>query len=419
MTLVRESRGRTTLYTLTSGGELLGYVAIDSLINGKSAGGLRLLPDVAANEVIDLARAMTLKYGFLGLPQGGAKGGVLGAADAHAEERRARLAAFGNGIAGLLRSGEFTPYSDMGTCGDDIRAMLRSAGMPVPRKSVEDHDSGYHTATSVAAAALAAMRHQGLTPEGSRVAIEGFGKVGRPLARHLEQAGCKVVAVSTRLGAVYDPDGLDVARLSELSRTFGSAMVDAYPGAIRLSAPELLELPVELLSPCARHHSIHANNASRLRCRIVSAGANNPVTGDAERILASHGVLVLPDFVSNCGGVLGGTMEFAGIPAGRITQAISAGIASSVEDLLHRAAAAGALPSAIAEELSRTRFAAVQHAAGHPGPLSRLLNAGLAAYRRGMIPKPLVGLLAPAYFRRLPLLAQNGPGRDESGLTPT
>ena len=403
MKLIRESLDGTVLYTLTSSGEILGYVAVDATINGRSCGGLRMLPDVNADEIVGLARAMTLKYGFLGLPQGGAKGGVRGDPEAPAEKRLQRLAAFGSGVAELLTSGIFMPHSDMGTCGADIDAMLRSIGMTAPAKSVEDHDSGYYTAVSVAAAAVAALRQRGLDPRSCRAAIEGFGKVGKPLACQLNRAGISVVAISTRLGAIYDPNGLDVSRLLELSRRMGSAMVEGYPGAARISSSELIELPVELLSPCARHHSIHAGNASSLRCRVISAGANNPVTREAEQILEGRGVLYVPDFVSNSGGVLGGTMEFAGISASRITKLISLGIDSSVEGLLRQSAVQSTTPRAIAENLSRARFAAAKQAAEHPAPWSLLLRAGLMAYRHRLIPTQVVGSLAPAYFRRLPL----------------
>jgi glutamate dehydrogenase/leucine dehydrogenase len=408
MKLTQETRNGTTLHTLESDGEVLGYVAVDSTIEGRSCGGLRMLPDVDAGEVVGLARAMTLKYGFLGLPQGGSKGGVRGDPEAPPEVRRARLCAFASGFADLLRSGAYTPHSDMGTRGEDIAAMLRSVGLAAPRKSVEDHDSGYYTAASVAAAAGTAARHLGLSAAKSRVAIEGFGKVGRPLARFLEDAGFRVVAVSTRLGAIYHPDGLDVSRLFELSRAMGSAMVDGYPGAHRISTAELLELPVELLCPCARHHSLHAGNAARLQCRIVTAGANNPITEEALRILEQRGVLSLPDFVSNCGGVLGGTMEFAGMRTAKILEMISLGAGSAVTGLLRQAAAEGSSVWEIAERLSRARYAAVKRAAEHPTPVSRLFKAGLRAYRRGLVPRRVAGLLAPAYFRRLPLFRTSG-----------
>jgi glutamate dehydrogenase (NAD(P)+) len=408
VTLNQENVEGTLLHTLVSGDEVIGYVAVDSTINGRSCGGLRMLPDVGAAEVVGLARAMTLKYGFLGLPQGGAKGGVRGDPEAPVDGRRSTLARFANGVAPLLRDGTYAPHPDMGTCAADVAAMLQSIGLRPGRRAVQDHDSGYYTAVSVAAAALAALRRLGLPPVNCRAAIEGFGKVGRPLARLLQKAGLKVVAVSTRLGAVYDPHGLDVSRLLDLSAKLGSAFLDGYPDAQRISTAELLELPVELLSPCARHHSLHGGNAPRLLCRLISAGANNPATPEAERILAARGVLCLPDFVSNCGGVLGGTMEFAGIPHGKITELINLGTEHSLANLLELAENRGVAPRVVAEELARERFEIVKQAAENPNAAARLLRAGLTMHRHGLIPARLVGLLAPAYFRKLPFFTPGG-----------
>ena len=114
--LTQETIQGTRLYTLLSGDDVVGYVAVDSAINGRSCGGLRMLPDVGADEMVGLARAMTLKYGFLGLPQGGAKGGVRGDPEAPVDGRRSALARFANGVAPLLRDGTYVPYADMGTC---------------------------------------------------------------------------------------------------------------------------------------------------------------------------------------------------------------------------------------------------------------------------------------------------------------
>ena len=251
------------LWTVTRGGETLGYVAIDTLVGGRAQGGLRLLPDVDEAELRGLARAMTLKYGFLGLPQGGAKAGVRGDPDAPLGERRARLRAFGEAIAPLLRQGIYVPGTDMGTDNDDIRALLAAAGAPARRRQSRGADSGDYTALTVFAGVQAALRHGGAELAGRAVAIEGFGKVGAALARLVAGAGGRVVAISTSRGALHEPDGLDVPRLLAVAGAAGSAVVDEIPEARRLEREALLELPVDVLCPCARHNSIHAGNAPR------------------------------------------------------------------------------------------------------------------------------------------------------------
>jgi glutamate dehydrogenase (NAD(P)+) len=407
MNLTHRTVDGTELYTLESRGDVLGYVAVDSTINGRSCGGLRMLPDVDAEEMCGLARAMTLKYGFLGLPQGGAKAGIRGNPEATVQERRALLAEFGAGIDQLLREETYVPYPDMGTCAADILAMLSSRGIHPGRRAVKDHDSGHYTAISVAASAEAAVRRLSMNSMNCRAAIEGFGKVGRSLAVLLSDAGYKIAAVSTRLGAVYNPDGLDVDHLLRLSTTMGSALVEDYPDADRIPAGQLLELPVELLSPCARHHSLHIGNAPRVRCRIISPGANNPTTEEADKVLLRRGILCIPDFVANCGGVLGGTMEFAGMSYRRLSALIRTGMNDAVEALLEESNREGESPRAIAERLSRARFRDVKHGAENPGPAGRILQMGLSLHRRGLIPSPVVGRLSRYYFKRLPIFLKN------------
>ena len=389
-----------------TGDDVLGYVAIDSTVNGRSRGGLRMLPDVDEPEMRGLARAMTLKYGFLGLPQGGAKGGVRGDPEASTEERRARLGAFARLVAPLLRSDVFTPDTDMGTTRADIDHVLAVAGVHSPRRRGSASRSGYYTALTVRAAARVAARAVGLELTGARLAIEGFGSVGASLALLLRQEGAHVVAASTSAGAVYSPDGLDVERLATLARELGSRAIDAYAdeargtGARRIDREALLTLPVDVLCPCARHGSVNEGNAGAIQARVVAPGANNPVTLDAERALEARGVVCVPDFVSNSGGVLGGTMEFAAVPERGIAAFVDEHYAVRVAWLLAESVRRGESPRALAVRLALSRRANAQPRAAWRAPLGRVLDAGLAMYRRGWVPAAIVGRLSLPYFRR-------------------
>jgi glutamate dehydrogenase (NAD(P)+) len=385
--------------TARDGSTVLGYLVVDSTVAGRAQGGLRLLPDVDEAELRLLAHSMTLKYGLLGLPQGGAKAGVLGDPEAPLEERRQRLVAFGRAIAPMLTSGGYVPNPDMGTDAADIRALLRAVGAPSPGRQGGFASASY-TALTVFVAAERALRRLGRQVRGSSVAVEGFGKVGSALATRLVAAGARVVAISTSRGALFDPDGLDVPRLIRLAAECGSRLVDRYSSARRLAPADLLELPVELLCPCARHHSLHAANAPRVAAQVVCPGANNPLTPDAERQLAERGVLCVPDFVANCGGVLGGTMEFASVPPRAIERFITRHFADRVDRLLAESARQALSPRDLAERVALRRFSQVANAAAHPTPLSRLFALSLEAYRRGWLPAPLIGALAPHYFAR-------------------
>ncbi len=389
------------LITVSQGQEVLGYVAIDSTVGGRSCGGLRMLPDIDEPEMRGLARAMTLKYGFLGLPQGGAKAGVLGDPEAPQTERRKRIEAFGQAIAPLLLSRIYVPGTDMGMDNADIRYMLETVGVKVKRRELLGTQSGYYTALTVFAGAKQAARFLGLDISDCSVAVEGFGNVGGELAELFARLNARVVAVSTSRGAIFNPEGLDIKRLRGLAAEAGSRAVDLYPDAERIDRAALLELPVDLLCPCARHHSIHAGNVDRVKARVICAGANNPVTPEAERILFERGVQCLPDFVTNCGGVLGGTMEFASVSKECIEAFIDRRFGARIAWLLDEAAKQRTLPRDIAEPLALSRFDQVRRDACNPTLSSRFFEGGLELYRRGWVPGGLVARLSLPYFEKL------------------
>lgn len=379
--------------------QVLGYVVIDSFIGQRATGGLRMLPDVNEAEIRDLARTMTLKHGFLGIPRGGAKAGVRSDPEVSEAERRQRLSEFARAIAPLLRQHIYAPAPDMGTTNADIRFVLESAGMRVPRRERHNIQSGPYTAHSVFVAMQRAARHLGLDLAACRVAIEGFGKVGAPLARLVFDAGARVVAISTSRGALYDPRGLDVPRLIELTAQFGSRVVEMYRDAERLDCAALLELPVEILAPCARSNSIHAENAVRVAARVTCPGANNPLTPEAERVLFARGVLCVPDFVANCGGVLGSIMEYAAVSPARILALIERRIGARISWILQTAAAQNVPPREIAVAYAMQRAEQIQRAA-QPTLARALFDVGQEIYRHGWMPRALVAPLAQRYFER-------------------
>jgi glutamate dehydrogenase/leucine dehydrogenase len=359
-----------------------------------------MLPDIDEAEIRALARSMTLKYGFLGLPQGGAKAGVFGNPEASRQERLGRLVEFGQAIAPLLRSRTFVPNADMGTQNDEIRHMLNALRIRVCYRDLQDNSSGYYTALSVRAGVVQSAHHIGLNLYGATAAIEGFGNVGRPLAALLAGEGIDVVAISTSRGALYNPKGLHVGPLARLAEEAGSRVVELYHDAEFVDREKLLELPVDILCPCARWNSLNIDNAPRIPAKIICPGANNPITPDAEHALFQRGVLCLPDFVTNCGGVLGGTMEFASVSGEKISNFINHRIGMRIAWLLNEAKSKHQLPREVAASFALRRSARIAQSAERPTPISKLFNLGLECYRRGWIPGRLVAPLSLRYFEK-------------------
>jgi glutamate dehydrogenase (NAD(P)+) len=381
-------------------GTSVAYIVIDSTVNGRSRGGLRIVPDLSEAELSVAARAMTLKYGLLGLPQGGAKAGILGNGEASPEDRQRLLSDFAAAVRPYLMQRTYQPDADLGTRGEDIRSMMCSHGLTVKHREWRGRDSGYYTAVSCVAAAEAAVEWRKGQLAESKVAIEGFGSVGSVVADLLSRRGASVVAISTSRGALYDPDGLDVDRLRSMVREMGSRIVEEYDQKLFLRRQDLLELPVNLLLPCARHHSLHDGNVSRISAKIICPGANNPATPEAEATLFDRGHLFLPDFVCNSGGVLGGTMEFAGISLEQTASLIEEWMARMIPDLLDQAERSGQSVRSIAEPAALERHRAVRAAAENPSLGSRLMSLALESHRRGWLPESLVGALSKPYFRR-------------------
>lgn len=386
--------------TVARGSEVMGYVVLDSTVCGVSRGGLRMSTNVSEAEVRDLARTMTLKCGFLRQPQGGAKAGVRFNPEAPLAERRQRLEAFGRAIAPLLINRIFIPGPDMGTNDTDIRAMLNAVGVKLKWRELRDTQSGQYTAATVFISAKRGMEHLGLTLPRCTVAIEGFGNVGSALASLLDQANAKVVAISTERGAITNPHGLNVKQLNQLADRHGSRVVDFYADAERIRCAELFELPVDLLCPCATHHSLHADNAPRVLARLICPGANNPVTAEAEKILFERGLVYLPDFVANCGGILGSTMAFASMKREQIVSTMDRYLGDRVIWLLKEATLRKVSPREIAEPFARQRFEEVQRTAVHPSLRNKLVAAGVELYTQGWVPGALVAALAQPYFAK-------------------
>ncbi|MGB5343327.1 MAG: Glu/Leu/Phe/Val dehydrogenase dimerization domain-containing protein [Thermoanaerobaculia bacterium] len=402
MTWKVESRQRDEQHVVEAKeeGTSVAYIVIDSTVNGRSRGGLRIVPDLSEAELSVAARAMTLKYGLLGLPQGGAKAGILGNGEASPEDRQRLLSDFAAAVRPYLMQRTYQPDADLGTRGEDIRSMMCSHGLTVKHREWRGRDSGYYTAVSCVAAAEAAVEWRKGQLAESKVAIEGFGSVGSVVADLLSRRGASVVAISTSRGALYDPDGLDVDRLRSMVREMGSRIVEEYDQKLFLRRQDLLELPVNLLLPCARHHSLHDGNVSRISARIICPGANNPATPEAEATLFDRGHLFLPDFVCNSGGVLGGTMEFAGISLEQTASLIEEWMARIIPDLLDQAERSGQSVRSIAEPAALERHRAVRAAAENPSLGSRLMSLALESHRRGWLPESLVGALSKPYFRR-------------------
>jgi glutamate dehydrogenase (NAD(P)+) len=341
----------------------LGYVVIDRLVRGMSAGGVRLGRGTSPDELASVARPKTYKYAFLNVPMGGAKACIV--ADPHQLDcdRVTFMETFGRSIAPLVRQHMYDPGIDMGTTLDDLRAIMRGAGRPLVGQQITH---SFYTGLTVFETIRQVTRFNGLELTNLRVAIEGFGKVGSVVAQLLTQAGARLIALSTSRGAIVAESGLDVSRLLSLKQRYGGQLVHQYPGAQLMTRDALFTQPADLLVPGAQAHVIHARNASQVQARLIVPISNAPVTPEAEQMLVARGVVVMPDFVANCGGVMAVDMWGAGFDVEDIRHVVEVIFAEVVTSILQTARRQGQPVGEIARTLAWQNYCELNE----PAPIS-------------------------------------------------
>jgi len=293
---------------------LQGYRVQHNFSRGPAKGGIRFHPDTDLSEVRALAMWMTWKCALMGIPYGGAKGGVavdprlLSRAELERVSRR-----YISEILPIVGPEKDIPAPDVGTDEQTMAWMMDTysihagytvtgvvTGKPVAIGGSEGR--GGATSRGVMYAAFSALHEAGIDHRGATVAVQGFGKVGGLAAQYLHDAGCVVVAVSDVKGGVYSARGLNPAALIRHLKE-GSESVVGYPGTETITNEELLELDVDVLVPAALEGVIHEGNADKVKAYFVVEGANGPTTPDADAVLADRNVQVVPDVLANSGGV--------------------------------------------------------------------------------------------------------------------
>ena len=293
---------------------LQGYRVQHNLSRGPAKGGIRFHPHTDLDEVRALAMWMTWKCALIGIPYGGAKGGVAVDPRALSRNELERVTRrYASEIIPIIGPERDIPAPDVGTDEQTMAWMMDTYSMHsgytvtgvVTGKPVSIGGSqgrGGATSRGVMFACFSALKEAGVDHREVKIAVQGFGKVGGLAAQYLHDAGCTVVAVSDVGGGIYNPDGLDPAALLKHLKG-GADTVVGYPGTDAISNAELLELDVDVLVPAALEGVIHEGNAANVKARFVVEGANGPTTPDGDKVLEDKGVVVVPDILANSGGV--------------------------------------------------------------------------------------------------------------------
>src|SRR5437588_5508803 len=302
---VRLDNGRIKTFT--------GYRVQHNVNRGPAKGGIRYSPEVTLDEVKALARWMTWKCAVVGIPYGGAKGGVICDPKNMSPSELERLTRrYATEISIVIGPHGDIPAPDVNTNSQvmawimDTYSMHAGFSVPAivtgkPRSIGGSEGRNDATATGVLFVTRQAAQRIDMPLKGARVSIQGYGNAGSIAARLFQNEGSKIVAVSDTRGGIYNEAGFDPAAVLRYKQERGSVI--GYPGAQTVSIQDVLEVPCDILIPAATEGVITAANADRVQARIISEAANGPTTPEADIILFKKGIVVVPDILANAGGV--------------------------------------------------------------------------------------------------------------------
>ncbi|PYX34121.1 MAG: amino acid dehydrogenase [Acidobacteria bacterium] len=290
-----------------------GFRVQHSIARGPAKGGIRYSPDVTLDEVRALASWMTWKCAVVNIPFGGAKGGVI--CDPHRMsmgelERMTRR--YTAELVEFIGPEKDVPAPDVNT-NEQIMAWMMDTYSMHMRQTVTAVVTGKPiniggsrgrreaTGRGVLIVCEQAIKKLGLTREGSRVIVQGFGNVGSNAARLMAAKGYKVIGIDEVGGGLYNSNGIDMEALWEFRQK--NSTIQGFSGAENVSPGELLTTDCEILIPAATENQITTRNVDRVKCKILAEGANGPTTAAADEVLAEKGVFVIPDILANAGGV--------------------------------------------------------------------------------------------------------------------
>jgi glutamate dehydrogenase (NAD(P)+) len=335
---------------------LRGTLVVDNVARGPSIGGVRMAPDVSTEECLRLARAMTFKNAAADLPHGGGKSVLYGDPAMPRKQKEELVRAF---ACALEEVEQYIFGPDMGT-NEECMAWVqdeigRAVGLPRELGGIPLDEIGA-TGWGLLHAIKVACEHQGRELAGCRVAVQGFGAVGRHVARFLGEEGAIIVGAADIRGTVSCADGLDVAQLLDLKKE-GGRVIDYPdgPGVSKGEAEAIIDVPCDIWIPAARPDVIREENVDRLQTSMVVSGANIPMTTGAEKILHQRGVLCIPDFIANAGGVICAAMEYQGASEAAAMDIVEEKVSYNVRRLLDIVHTENCLPRQAAEDMAHRR----------------------------------------------------------------
>ena len=299
---------------------MTGVTVIHNTVLGPGKGGIRMTPNVDVKEVYRLAKTMTWKNSLAELPFGGAKSGIK-TETKDPKEKKILIEAFSHSIKNVCPK-YYVAAPDINTTEKEMQWFAQANGswksttgkpanmcVKPGQKCGIPHEYG-STGLGVSYATLISVKHLNLDIKKTTIAIEGFGNVGTFTAKYLEKFGAKIIAVSDSKGVIYNKDGLNIRELEKVKKE--KRTVIKYKDGKTLKGEKLFELDSDIIIPGALPDVITKKNVNKIKSSIIVEAANIPMTCEIEELLHKKGILVVPDFVANAGGVISSYAEYKG-----------------------------------------------------------------------------------------------------------
>lgn len=316
-----------------------GFCIVDNSSLGPGKGGIRMTPTVSAVEVFRLARTMTWKCAMAELPFGGAKGGIVFPKGTDKAQKEKLVRSFSR-IMKIVSPEFWVAAPDVNTGEEEMRwfadengSMKSCTGKPTDMGGIP-HELG-STGFGVYHAALVALKHTGIDAKDASFAVEGFGNVGSFAAKYLCKAGAKMVAASDSKGVIYNESGINFGELRKVKDKTGA--VTKYGEGKVLPNEKIFGLPVDVLIPAALADVITEKNWQSVKAKMIVEGANIPIRPEIEKKLQDKGILIVPDFVANAGGVTSSYVEYIGGDADRMFKEVEKRVKKNTKLVLEKA----------------------------------------------------------------------------------
>ncbi len=333
---------------------LKGILVIDNIALGPALGGLRMGENVSVQECFRLARSMSLKNAAAGLPHGGGKSVIAADPNVPSEVKEPIIRAM---ASALRKETDYIFAPDMGT-DEQCMAWIKDeidhvTSLPRELGGIPLDEIGA-TAWGLRHAVETALRFCDFQLEGAKIVVQGFGNVGMKSARFLSDAGAIIVAAADIGGAILNQSGLTVSHLAEL--TSKGKSVSDYSDGKKIDNQHLIDIECDIWIPAAQPDVITKANVNRIQTKLVVPGANIAVTPDAEIMLHEKGILCLPDFIANSGGVICAAMEYGGAIEASVFPTIEEKINANIRQVIEVSNARKILPRTAAEEIAVSRI---------------------------------------------------------------